>query len=338
MSNLAFGIDLGTGNIKIFFSGKDTITNEKNMIAITKKDSLFAYGDAAFDMFEKAPQNIKVSHPLVNGVIADIGHMTIVLREFVNELTDGRGAGSDYYVSVPTDVTEVEKRAFYDLIKDSGLKPRKIMMTEKSLADGLGMGIDVKTSQGVLVVDVGYETTEISVLSLGGIVLSKLIKSGGRKFDDAIRSIIRKEFGLVIGEKTAEQVKINLGSIEDAGEAAVVFGRDLVTGLPVERAIPTDLIDNTVADTASAIIDNIKLILERTPPELSADIYRHGIYLTGGTASLVHLDELIVKGTALKVNCSESPQESVALGLARIIKDHNFRSVAYSIDEMSEDV
>ena len=338
MSNLAFGIDLGTGNIKIYFSGKDTITNEKNMIAITKKDNLFAYGDAAFDMFEKAPQNIKVSHPLVNGVIADIGHMTIVLREFVNELTDGRGAGADYYVSVPTDVTEVEKRAFYDLIKDSGLKPRKIMMTEKSLADGLGMGIDVKTSQGVLVVDVGYETTEISVLSLGGIVLSKLIKSGGRKFDDAIRSIVRKEFGLVIGEKTAEQVKVSLGSTEAAQEPAVVFGRDLVTGLPVERAIPTDLIDNTLADTASTIIDNIKLILERTPPELSADIYKHGIYLTGGTASLAHLDELIVKGTALKVNRSESPEECVALGLARIIKDHNFRSIAYSIAEMSEEV
>ncbi|MBQ2454223.1 MAG: rod shape-determining protein [Lachnospiraceae bacterium] len=338
MSNMAFGIDLGTGNIKIYYSGKDTITNEKNMIAIMKKDTLFAYGDAAFDMFEKAPRNIKVSYPLVNGVIADIGHMTIVLREFVNELTDGRGAGADFYMSVPTDVTEVEKRAFYDLIKDSGMKPRKIMMVEKSLADGLGMGIDVKTSQGVLVVDIGYETTEISVLSLGGIVLSKLIKTGGRKFDDAIRSIIRKEFGLVIGEKTAEQVKISLQSIENAGEPATVFGRDLVTGLPVERAVPTDLIDNTVAETASAIIDNIKLILERTPPELSADIYRHGIYLTGGTASLAHLDELIVKGTALKVNRSESPQECAAMGLARVIKDHNFRSIAYSIAEMSEDV
>jgi rod shape-determining protein MreB len=335
---MAFGIDLGTGNIKIYYSGKDTITNEKNMIAIMKKDTLFAYGDAAFDMFEKAPQNIKVSYPLVNGVIADIGHMTVVLREFVNELTDGRGSGADFYVSVPTDVTEVEKRAFYDLIKDSGMKPRKIMMVEKSLADGLGMGIDVKTSQGVLVVDIGYETTEISVLSLGGIVLSKLIKSGGRKFDDAIRSIIRKEFGLVIGEKTAEQVKVSLSGIEAAGEPAVVFGRDLVTGLPVERAVPTDLIDNTLAETASAIIENIKLILERTPPELSADIYRHGIYLTGGTASLTHLDELIVKGTALKVNKSERPQESAALGLARVIKDHNFRSIAYSIAEMSEDV
>ncbi|MCR5747878.1 MAG: rod shape-determining protein [Lachnospiraceae bacterium] len=338
MSNLAFGIDLGTGNIKIYFSGTDSIINEKNMVAITKKDNLFAYGDAAFDMFEKAPQNIKVSHPLVNGVIADIGHMTLVLREFVNELTEGRGSGADYYISVPTDVTEVEKRAFYDLIKDAGLKPRKILMTEKSLADGLGMGIDVKTSQGVLVVDVGYETTEISLLSLGGIVLSKLIKIGGRKFDDAIRSIIRKEFGLVIGEKTAEQVKISLSTIEKAGEPAVVFGRDLVTGLPVERAVPTDLIDNTISETASTIIDNVKLILERTPPELSADIYKHGIYLTGGTASLTHLDELIVKGTALKVNRSEGPQECVALGLARIIKDANFRSVAYSIDEMSEDI
>ena len=338
MSNLAFGIDLGTGNIKIYCTAKDTITNEKNMIAIMKKDILFAYGDAAFDMFEKAPQNIKVSYPLVNGVIADIGNMTTVLTEFINEITDGRGAGADYFVTVPTDVTEVEKRAFYDLIKDSGLKPRKIMMSEKSLADGLGMGINVKTSQGVLVVDVGFETTEISVLSLGGIVLSKLLKSGGRKFDDAIRSIIRREFGLMIGEKTAEQLKIDLRSMEASKKPAVVYGRDLVTGLPVERSIPTDLIDTTIAETAAVIVDNIKVILERTPPELSADIYRKGIYLTGGTASLVHLDELIVKGTALKVNKAENPQESAAFGLARIIKDPSFRSVAYTIADMSEDV
>ena len=249
MSNLAFGIDLGTGNIKIYSTAKDTITNEKNMIAIMKKGILFAYGDAAFDMFEKAPQNIKVSYPLVNGVIADIGNMSTVLTEFINELTDGRSAGADYYVSVPTDVTEVEKRAFYDLIKDSGLKPRKIMMSEKSLADGLGMGIDVKTSQGVLVVDVGFETTEISVLSLGGIVLSKLIKTGGRKFDDSIRAVIRREFGLVIGEKTAEQLKKELGNTEAEHKPAIVYGRDLVTGLPVERSIPTDLIDGTSSDS-----------------------------------------------------------------------------------------
>lgn len=338
MSNIAFGIDLGTGNIKIYSTARDTITNEKNMIALMKKNILFAYGDAAFEMFEKAPQNITVSFPLVNGVIADIGNMTTVLTEFINELTDGRGSGCDYFVSVPTDVTEVEKRAFYDLIKDSGLKPRKIMMSEKSLADGLGMGIDVKTSQGVLVVDVGFETTEISVLSLGGIVLSKLIKIGGRKFDDAIRAIVRREFGLVIGEKTAEQLKIELTKTEAEHKPSIVYGRDLVTGLPVERSIPTDLIDTTIAETASVIVDNIKVILERTPPELSADVYRKGIYLTGGSAPLAHLDELIVKGTALKVNKAENPQESVAYGLARIIKDPNFRSVAYSIDDMSEDI
>ena len=200
------------------------------------------------------------------------------------------------------------------------------------------MGIDVKTSQGVLVVDIGFETTEISVLSLGGIVLSKLIKTGGRKFDAAIMSVIRREFGLVIGEKTAEQLKMELAKTEAEHKPAVVYGRDLVTGLPVERSIPTDLIDATISETASVIVDNIKVILERTPPELSADIYKRGIYLTGGTASLAHIDELIVKGTALKVNKAENPQESVAYGLARIIKDPNFRSVAYSLADMSEDV
>ncbi len=337
MSNYIFGIDLGTGNIKIYSSADDSILSEKNMVAVVKKDTLLAYGDAAFEMFEKAPANIRVSHPLNNGVIADINDMQSVLRNFIAELTEGRNSGPDFYVAVPTDVTEVEKRAFYDLIKDANVKARRIMMVEKSIADGLGLDIDVKNSQGILIVDVGYETTEISVLSLGGIVLSRLIKVGGRKFDETIRSVIRKEFGLMIGEKTAEQLKIHLADTESQKVESVVYGRDIVTGLPVERSIPSDMIDVALEEAASVIVDNIKLILERTPPELGADIYRHGIFLTGGSAQLVHLDEQIVRGTNLKVNRAVDSQNSVALGLARVIKDPGFHSLAYSLADMSEE-
>ncbi|MBR1877253.1 MAG: rod shape-determining protein, partial [Lachnospiraceae bacterium] len=186
---------------------------------------------------------------------------------------------------------------------------------------------------GILIVDVGYETTEISVLSLGGIVLSKLLKIGGRKFDETIRNVIRREFGLLIGEKTAEQVKVALTELEEAEEDSIVYGRDIVTGLPVERAIPTEMLDLALTEATAAIVDNIKVILERTPPELGADIYRHGIYLTGGSAQLAHLDEHIVRGTNLRVNKAIDSQDCVALGLARVIKDSNFRSVAYSLVE-----
>lgn len=336
MANLAFGIDLGTGNIKIYNSMDDTILNEKNMIAIQNKDTLFAYGDSAFDMYEKAPGNIHVSYPLVNGVIADIKNMQTVLKCFVNDLTKGKYSGADYYISVPTDVTEVEKRSFYDLVRDADVKAKKIMVVEKAIADGLGFDIDVKNSQGILVVDIGFATTEISILSLGGIVLSKLIKVGGQKFDDAIRGAVRREFNLMIGEKTAERVKISLAELEEASANAIVYGRDIVTGLPVEREIPTYLVDLALKEHFDTIIDNIKVILERTPPELAADIYRHGIYLTGGASRTSHLGELISKGTNLKVNLAGNAADSVACGLARVIKDDVYKSVAYSIQGMTK--
>lgn len=233
-------------------------------------------------------------------------------------------------------MTEVEKRAFYDLIRDAGVKARKIMVVEKAIADGLGMDIDVKNSQGVLVVNVGYDTTEISILSLGGIVLSRLIKVGGLKFDDAIKNAIRREFSLIIGGKTAENVKIMLKDLEKEEKGAVVYGRDIVTGLPVEREIPTDLVEESLREHFNTIIDNIKVILERTPPELAADIYRHGIYLTGGASQVSHLSERIAAGTGLKVNISENPLESVVLGLSKIIKDDNYKTVAYAIEGMSK--
>lgn len=336
MLNNVFGIDLGTNNIKIYNRADDTILVEKNMIAIENKNNVFAYGDSAFDMYEKAPSNIHISYPLSNGVIADIHNMEKIVRFFLNDLTGNSIKSADYYIAVPTDVTEVEKRAFYDLIRDANVKAKKIMVVEKAVADGLGLDIDVKNSQGVLIVNVGFDTTEISILSLGGIVLSRLIKVGGQKFDDSIRAAVRKQYNLIIGGKTAENVKISLADLEKENKGAVVYGRDIVTGLPVERELPTAMIDESLTEHFYTIIDNIKVILERTPPELAADIYRHGIYLTGGASQVSHLAELIQKGTGLKVNVSENPITSVALGLSKIIKDDNLKTVAYSIEGMNK--
>lgn len=336
MANNAFGIDLGTNNIKIYSRLDDSILIEKNMIAIENKDTLFAYGNSAYEMYEKAPGNIHISYPLSNGVIADIKNMETLIRYFIGDMQKGNSKPSDFFIAVPTDVTEVEKRAFYDLIKDSGVKTRRIMVVEKAVADGLGLDIDVKNSQGVLMVNVGYETTEISILSLGGIVLSRLIKNGGMKFDEAIRNAVRKEFSLIIGGKTAETVKMNLGELESQGQGALVYGRDIVTGLPVEREIPTKLVVECLEESFHSIVDNVKVILERTPPELAADIYRHGIYLTGGASRVSHLAERMATGTGLKVNVTDNPETSVVLGLARIIKDDNYKSVAYAIEGMSK--
>ena len=331
-----FGIDLGTNNIKIYSRNDDNILVEKNMIAIENKTRIFAYGDSAFDMYEKAPANIQISYPLSNGVIADIKNMETLVKYFIGDIQKGSNKPCDFYVAVPTDITEVEKRAFYDLIKDANVKAKKIMVVEKAVADGLGMDIDVKNSQGVIVVNVGFDTTEISILSLGGIVLSRLIKVGGAKLDDAIRAAVRREFSLIIGGKTAENIKMSLHELDEQGVGAVVYGRDIVTGLPVEREIPTNLVVECMEEHFHTIVDNVKVILERTPPELAADIYRNGIYLTGGSSQVKHLAERIQKGTGLKVNISENPLTSVALGLAKIINEDNYKSVAYAIEGMSK--
>jgi len=332
----AFGIDLGTSNIRIYNRADDSVMMEKNMIAIENKRSIFAYGDSAYDMYEKAPGNIVISYPLKNGVIADIKNMEVIVHFFINNLCKGNIKPSEFIIAVPTDVTEVEKRAFYDLVKESNVKARKIMVVEKAVADGLGMDIDIKNSQGVLVVDIGFDTTEISILSLGGIVLSRLIKVGGLMFDEGIKNAIRKEYSLFIGGKTAENVKTHLKELEATGQNAVVYGRDIVTGLPVEREISTQIVNASMQEHFDTIIDNIKVILERTPPELSADIYRHGIYLTGGGSMVNRLAEKIANGTGLRVNIADQPQHSVALGLAKIIKDDNYKSVAYSIEGMGK--
>ncbi len=236
--------------------------------------------------------------------------MELLVKYFLGDLMKNNIKPADYYIAVPWDVTEVEKRAFKDLIKESNVKAKKVMVVDKAVADGLGLGIDVKNSQGVLVVNVGFDTTEVSILSLGGIVLSKLIKVGGRKFDDAIKAAVRREYSLIIGGKTAEVVKTSLLELEEAQTGAV--------------------------EHFDTIIDNVKVILERTPPELAADIYRHGVYLTGGASQVSKLAQLMSKGTGLKVNVSENPVTSVALGLAKVINDDNYKTVAYAIEGMSK--
>ena len=258
----------------------------------------------------------------------------LLIRSLIREEQGSIRAG-DYYIAIPTDVTDVERRAFYDLIKDAGVKARRIMGVEKAVADGLGMGIDVKNSQGVLVVDIGYETTEISVLSLGGIVLSRMIKTGGRVFDTSIVGAVRREYNLVIGMKTAEAVRLAFNDLSENGGKVVVFGRDIVTGLPMERTLTSEFVAGALQENFHTIVDSIRVILERTPPELSADIYRHGLFMTGGASQEEGLAQQIASDLRLNVNLADYPVNSCALGLAQVIKKGNFRSLAYTIEGLN---
>ena len=306
MSGKAIGIDFGTSSIKFYKNGEGVILHEKNVIAVYNKIHTFAVGNEAFEMYEKAPANIEVSYPVKNGVIADIGNMQAMIDYFFEELDGKRKLkGADYYIAVPTDITEVEKRAYFDLISNTNLKPRKIHVVEKPIADALGMNLDITKSTG----------------TLGGIVLSRLIAVGGNKFDEAIIGKIKKDKNFVIGEKTAEQIKITIGSAYATDETMDICGRNLVTGLPSEVTVNGSEIHDALSEHFQSIVDNIKIILERTPPEISADIYKSGVYITGGSSRIKDLGKFIYDQIGLRVNLCEEPESTVIIGLGSIIED-----------------
>lgn len=332
MAQHFYGVDLGTSNIKMYSLASDTILNEKNVIAIKNKNEIIKFGDFAFEMYEKAPGNIEVTFPVKFGVIADIQNMETLFSCFYKKINSNKAVtGADFCIAVPTDITEVEKRAFYDVIMDAKIKAKKIVVVEKPIADAVGVGIDVNSPNGHLLVNVGADTTEITVLSMGGIVLSKLIKTGGMKLDEAIAGHIRKKYNLIIGNRSAEIVKKELADAmnEEPEKIAMTYGRNIVTGLPNAREIAGELVHEAIADLLHQIIENIKVILERTPPELSADIIARGIYLTGGSANIKNFSNLITKETGLKVNTSEEPSESVIRGISKILSSPDLLKLAY---------
>ncbi|MBC5660214.1 rod shape-determining protein [Anaerosacchariphilus sp. NSJ-68] len=333
MSAQSFGCDFGTSSIKIYSKESDTIYSEKNMVAIEEKKGMIAYGDEAFDMHEKAPANIDVFYPMSFGTVASITYMQEFLRAFLESHTKGNLKGAEFVIALPTDVQD---RVFTTLIQGTGLKSKNVALIDKPVAAGLGLGLDVTQAQGVMLVDVGADTTEISILSLGGTVTSKLIKVGGNKIDEAIANAIRREYGYFIGNKTAEILKNELGyQPGNTTDSREICGRNMALGLPAMLEITADFVANAISEQLKSIVDAIKMILERTPPELGVDIIRNGIFLTGGVANLTGLDDLIAKATNIRVNQVERPEECVARGLARVIKEKEFRSLTFATKEQA---
>lgn len=330
MASKAFGIDFGTSTIKIYKKGQGIILDERNMIAIADRKNVIASGNEAYDMYEKAPSNILVTYPVRNGVIADVANMLALLNQFMYQISGGKKPGAaDYIVATPTDITEVERRSFYDLIASSNLKVGHIKIVEKPIADAVGAGLDVMTAKGVMIVDIGADTTEISILSLGGIVLSKLIPIGGNKLDESIKSMVKRKYNLYIGDKTAENIKKKLAYAFPSVEASVkVYGRDVVSGLPVEMEVDSQSVYEAISEYLYSIIDAIRIILERTPPEISSDIIDSGIYITGGSAKIFALDELLHKETDLKINICPDATNTVVIGLGKIMENHKLASLA----------
>ena len=332
MSNNVYGIDLGTNNLKVFCKSSGKILNEKNTVAIVNKNQLYAYGDSAYAMYEKAPETIQVSFPVVGGVIAEYNFLQTMIFEFLEKHSKSKLRGADFVVAVPTDITEVEKKAFFDIFYKSRVKPRLVQVCEKPIADAVGLGLDVNEPTGVMLVDIGADTTEISVLSLGGLVISSLLYFGGNQLDEAISSYLRKNNNLLIGQKTACALKESIGSaLPGQTETMLIVGRDVVSGLPIETEVNAAQIHEAILPDLNNICNSIKMTLEHTPLELAKDIIHAGIYITGGSSQIRGLDEMFAQVTGIRVNTCEDPEECVARGLVKIVSDTKFKHLAYTL-------
>ena len=334
MGRRIYGMDIGTSMIKMYRRGSGIVLAEKNVIALEDKKKVLAVGDSAYEMLEKAPERIDVSMPIRNGVIADIGNMQLLLNKVLERIGKGRIRNADYLVAVPTDITKVEKKAFYDLVRQSNGKAKNVSVIDKPIAAAFGMDIDVTESRGVMTVDMGADTTEIAIMSLGGIVISKIIPTGGNKLDASIKVAVKKKHNLFIGDKTAEKIKINLASAtEPERESMRVFGRDVVTGLPQETAVDSLVVYECIKEHLHAIVSAIRIILERTPPEISSDIIDAGVYITGGSAKIKNLKELVETETTLKVNIANDSEHSVVKGLGVMVENKKLMNLACVIKQ-----
>ncbi|MHC1747559.1 MAG: rod shape-determining protein [Cellulosilyticaceae bacterium] len=311
------GIDLGTANTLVFVKGRGIVVNEPSVVAIKEKtNQVLAVGDEAKQMIGRTPGSIVAIRPLKDGVIADFSTTEAMLRYFIGKAYKQTmfSPKPRVIICVPSGVTSVEKRAVEEATLKAGAKQALIM--EEPMAAAIGSHLRVEEPTGNMVVDIGGGTTDVAVISLGGIVASKSLRIAGDEFDEYIVSYIKKEYNLMIGERTAEQIKVTIGAAYPIGEDSTmeIRGRDLVTGLPKILTITSREVTDAIKEPVNSIVDAIKSTLEKTPPELSADIMESGIMLTGGGALLKGLDTLISLETGMPVNIAEEPLDCVAKG------------------------
>ena len=319
--SMDIGVDLGTANVLVYIKGKGIVLREPSVVALDRDTNrVLAIGEEARRMLGRTPGNIIAIRPLREGVIADYDTTESMLRHFIQKV-----AGKSMFfkprimICIPSGVTTVEKRAVLEAAMQAGAS--KTYLIEEPLAAALGAGLDIAEPCGSMVVDIGGGTTDVAVLSLGGIVVSDSLRIGGDKFDEAIVRYVKKEYNILIGERTAEEIKISVGSAYPRGrnEAIEIRGRDLVSGLPKTIRINSDETREALAEPGSLIVECVKSVLEKTPPELAADIVDRGIVMTGGGALLEGLDRLINDATGIPTYLAEDPLSCVALGAGKAL-------------------
>lgn len=325
------GIDLGTAITVVYVRGKGIVLSEPSIVAVNQKTGrVEAVGRAAKEMLGRTPGNIVAIKPMKDGVIADFEHTEIMLDYFIRKVHNRRlGVRPRIVVCVPSEITQVEKRA----VRDSAYKAKasEVFLVEEAMAAAIGAGLPITEPSGNMIVDIGGGTTDVAVISMAGTVYARTIRIAGNEMDDAIIHYIKRKYNLLIGERTAEEIKIRIGSAFPLEEEMTmeIKGRDLVEGVPKTLLVSDEEIREALGETVSSIIEAVRVALEQTPPELSADIVDKGIILTGGGALLKNLDKRLREETGLPVSLADDPLSSVALGTGMMLNDFNLlRKVA----------
>lgn len=318
------GIDLGTSSVLIYIKGQGIVLKEPSVVAIDRHDNqVIAVGEKASKMIGKAPANIDVIRPLREGVISDYNVTEIMLKYFIKQAIGKTSRRPRIAVCVPSEVTEVEKKAVKDATKDAGA--REVFVIEEPIAAAIGSGIDITRACGSMIVDIGGGTTDIAVISLGGAVVKTSLKIAGDNFDEAIIKYIKRKYNVLIGEKSAEELKLNVGTVykRSASVNMDIKGRNLVTGLPNVINITSEEMYEALKESSEAIINAIHKVLEETPPELASDIFERGIVMTGGGALIYGLDKAIKECTGINAVLAEDALSCVALGTGKYIEYNN---------------
>ncbi len=313
-------IDLGTATILVYVRGKGIVLREPAVVAIDKNtNEVLAVGQNARKMLGRTPGNIVAIRPLKDGVISDYTVTEKMLKYFITKVADKSIISPRIMICVPSGVTEVERKAVIDAANHAGA--RKVYLIEEPIAAAIGAGIDITKPYGTMILDIGGGTTDIAVIALGGAVKSKSIKVAGDKFDEAIIKYIKKHHNIAIGERTAEEIKINIGCVypRTVEERMSIKGRHLLTGLPVEIEITSTEMLEALKESANQIVEAVHSVLEVTPPELSADISDRGIYITGGGGLISGLDKLLEERTGIPVMIAEDAVSCVAMGTGKAL-------------------
>ncbi len=316
-------IDLGTANTLIYARGQGIVLNEPSVVAIDITDGRpVAVGFEAKRMMGRTPGRIKTIRPLKDGVIADFEVCEKMLRYFIQKVHASRWSKPRMVICVPSGITGVEQRAVQDAAEYAGAR-RPVHIIEEPMAAAIGSDMPIHEPSGNMVVDIGGGTTEVAVISLGGIVTAQSVRVAGDELDDALMQYMKKEYSMAIGDRTAEEIKIHMGSAWPLDEelTADIRGRDLITGLPRTLALTTEMVREALSEPVGAIIDSVKTTLDRTPPELAADIMEAGIMLTGGGALLAGLDRRLSHETGMPVNIAHEPLYSVVIGSGRALEN-----------------